>query len=709
MPSTVVPHATAHTNWMERGIALHAEGQLERALSAFENARALAPSDPNTTVANATLLVALSRPQAAYRLLLALEKELMASAEGATNLGIAAEACGDLVKAETAYRQALTLDPTHVRALTNAALLAGSQSRWTEAIAAAEQAVVLAPDEPGYRHNLSDLLAAAGRYRESLDVLELACLRFPDHLDIGMRRIAALAFCSRFEESAALEAKLTTGEREHFLAFLKRAAATADPDQRLLPAPDISTDAFQLYTDQAFSALLTCDWRESAQLAATLRRMLADCVENHTSRDFREAQFFGTVLGLREDELAQMREASTRTIAGRQQTALPTFKAMRKPYRGKDQRIQIGLAVPGLADSRTVSALQRQLQLHDRNRFAFHVYSSTRRPNLENKDTLAPLAASLVETAHMTHAEAAARMRLDQLDVFVDMAFNSPWCRPEVLALRVAPVQIRQLTWHRHHPAQPCDYNLSDTFIHPDGLDLNPFGPVVRLPHTCWLDTRLEVHESRAVSRVAAGLPDDAFVLCSVIPPATLDPSTFSLWMDILRVLPHAVLWLPGFGAAASHLSREAEAVGVSPDRIRCSASADNLEMSADLRLADLFLDPIRFNANQGLVDALRLGVPAITCAGKSMASRLGGSILRAAGLPDCVYEDEASYLEAAIRLGRDRGHLKSLRTSLQAAIPTAALFKLPARVRELETAWTVMIERSRAGLPPAAFDVPPG
>ncbi|WP_077594940.1 tetratricopeptide repeat protein [Polaromonas sp. A23] len=708
MTSTVVPHATPHATWMERGIALHAQGQLEQALSAFENARALAPSDPNTSVASATLLVALSRPQAAYRLLLTLEKELMASAEGATNLGIAAEACGDLTKAEAAYRQALTLDPTHVRALTNAALLAGAQSRWVEAVAAAEQAVALAPDEPGYRHNLSDLLAAAGHYRESLDVLELACLRFPDHLDISMRRIAALAFCGRLEDSAALEAKLTDGEREYFLAFLKRAAASADPDKRLLPAPDISTDAFQLYTDQAFSALITCDWRESAQLAATLRRMLADCMENHTPRDFREAQFFGTVLGLREDELAQMREVSTRAIAARQQTALPTFSATRKPYRGKDQRIQIGLAVPGLADSRTVSALQRQLQLHDRNRFAFHVYSSTRRPNLQHKDTLAPLAASLVETAHMTHAEAAARMRLDQLDVFVDMAFNSPWCRPEVLALRVAPVQIRQLTWHRHHPAQPCDYNLSDTFIHPDGLDLNPFGPVVRLPHTCWLDTRLEGHESRAVSRVAAGLPDDAFVLCSVISPATLDPSTFSLWMDILRALPHAVLWLPGFGAAASHLCREAEAVGMSPHRIRCSASADNLEMSADLRLADLFLDPIRFNANQGLVDALRLGVPAITCAGKSMASRLGGSIIRAAGLPDCVCENEATYLEAAIRLGQDSGHLKSLRTRLQAAIPTAPLFNLPARVRELEAAWTIMIERSRAGLPPAAFDVPP-
>jgi predicted O-linked N-acetylglucosamine transferase (SPINDLY family) len=178
--------------------------------------------------------------------------------------------------------------------------------------------------------------------------------------------------------------------------------------------------------------------------------------------------------------------------------------------------------------------------------------------------------------------------------------------------------------------------------------------------------------------------------------------------MNILRGLPDAVLWLPGFGAAASNLSREAEAAGIAPHRVLCSASADNPEMSADLRHADLFLDPLRFNAHHGLVDALRLGVPAITCAGNSMASRLGGSIIRAAGLAECIYKDEGAYTRAGIRLGQSHDDLSSLRDRLKGAQATAPLFDVRARVKELEAAWEVMASRSRAGLPPVAFDVPP-
>jgi hypothetical protein len=43
----------------------------------------------------------------------------------------------------------------------------------------------------------------------------------------------------------------------------------------------------------------------------------------------------------------------------------------------------------------------------------------------------------------------------------------------------------------------------------------------------------------------------------------------------------------------------------------------------------------------------------------------------------------------------------------LEIALLSNTLFDLPSRVRELEAAWTVMAERSRAGLQPVAFDVP--
>src|SRR5687767_8860729 len=77
--------------WMLRGAQLHASGQLEQALIAFEKALALQADDVNAASACATLLSVLSRPVASYKVLLSVEALLLESADGAANLAIAAE------------------------------------------------------------------------------------------------------------------------------------------------------------------------------------------------------------------------------------------------------------------------------------------------------------------------------------------------------------------------------------------------------------------------------------------------------------------------------------------------------------------------------------------------------------------------------------------------------------------------------------------
>jgi len=71
------------------------------------------------------------------------------------------------------------------------------------------------------------------------------------------------------------------------------------------------------------------------------------------------------------------------------------------------------------------------------------------------------------------------------------------------------------------------------------------------------------------------------------------------------------------------------------------------------------------------------------------------------------VMESPAAFAAQAVRLGRNPQALQQLRQQLLAEKATAPLFDLAARVREWEAAWATMAERTRAGLAPAAFDVP--
>ena len=693
--------------WMQRGAQLHAEGRLEQALIAFEQASALAPEDVNAASACATLLAMLSRPVAAYKALLSVEASLLQTADGAANLAIAAESCGDLARASIAYQRALTLDPAHARALNNVGLMAAAQGQWEAAIDCARKCLAQDPGHAPYHVNLSDYLCGARRYTEAVAALEAAALRFPHDLDIRIRGAAVLAFNGDFDQSREASLRFDADTLAYFRDFLGRTIAPAYLDHKLRLPQDELPDARQLYCGQVFEAMTVCDWRENERLTATLRQMLDECLRTGRRRDWRDAQFYGLMLDMDENELAQVRNVSVAKISEGLKTALPPFTRRAARVGRHDGRIQVGMAVQSLRDERHAHALKRQLALHDGGRFAIHIYSPTRHPEPEHAEILKPHAASVTEIAHMSDVEAAGRMRLDQLDVFVDMSFDTAWCRPEIPELRVAPVQLRQLTWHRHNPPRPCDYNMSDRFVHPDGLDLAPYGAVVRLPHSCWLAAHDETPEPGWDSREQAGLPADALVLCATVPSVMLDPASFAAWMKILRSLPDAVLWLPAYSLAiAANLVREANAAGVHESRLIFTHRLTRAQSLACLRHADLFLDTLRFNANLGLEDALRMGVPALSCAGESMASRLGGSIIRAAGLPQCVMESRPAYVAEALRLGRDPQALQQLRQHLQAGKAAAPLFDLPARVREWESAWAVMAERSRAGLPPAAFDV---
>lgn len=709
MPHTLSSAPDDSQAWMLRGARLHADGRLDEALIAFENALALAPRDVNAASACATLLSALSRPVASYKALLSVESLLMETADGAANLAIAAESCGDLARAGTAYERALALDPNHLRALNNVGLLAAGGARWTQALDYARKCVALDPGHAPYHVNLCDYLCGARRYADAQAVLEAAALRFPDDLDIRIRGAAVPAFNGDFDTSREASLAFDAATLDYFRDFLGRAIAPAYLDHKPRLQQGELPDARQLYCGQAFEAMTLCDWRDNERLTATLREMLDEALRTGRRRDWRDAQFYGLMLGMDENELAQMRRVSVAKISDDLKAVLPPFVRRANPVGRHDGRIQVGMAVQSLRDERHTHALKRQLALHDGGRFAIHIYSPTRHPEIEQGDMLKPHAASVTEIAHMSDVEAAGRMRLDQLDVFVDMTFDTAWCRPELPELRVAPVQLRQLTWHRHNPPRPCDYNMSDTFVHPDGLDLAPYGAVVRLPHTCWLAAHDETPADGWDSREQAGLPADALVLCATVPSVMLDPESFAAWMRILRSLPDAVLWLPGYSLQiAANLVREANAAGVHENRLLFAHRLTRAQSLACLKHADLFLDTLRFNANLGLEDALRLGVPALTCAGDSMASRLGGGMVRAAGLPQCVMESQRAYVAEALRLGRNPHALQQLRQQLLAGKAAAPLFDLAARVREWETAWAVMAERSRAGLPPVAFDVAP-
>jgi predicted O-linked N-acetylglucosamine transferase (SPINDLY family) len=119
-------------------------------------------------------------------------------------------------------------------------------------------------------------------------------------------------------------------------------------------------------------------------------------------------------------------------------------------------------------------------------------------------------------------------------------------------------------------------------------------------------------------------------------------------------------------------------------------------EYLARFALADLMLDTFPFNAGTTASDALWMGTPILTRAGRTYISRMAGSLLTAVGLPDLITESLADYERLAIQLGRNPARCASYKRYLAEHGRSSPLFDLPQTVRDIEQAFEQLTQQAR-------------
>jgi predicted O-linked N-acetylglucosamine transferase (SPINDLY family) len=107
------------------------------------------------------------------------------------------------------------------------------------------------------------------------------------------------------------------------------------------------------------------------------------------------------------------------------------------------------------------------------------------------------------------------------------------------------------------------------------------------------------------------------------------------------------------------------------------------------------------FSAGTTASDALWAGLPVLTLAGESFASRTAASLLRAIGAPELITSTQEEYEKLAVELALNPERLAEIRRKIQENRGTSPLFDTPRFARNLEAAYLAVHERQQAGLPP--------
>ena len=400
-----------------------------------------------------------------------------------------------------------------------------------------------------------------------------------------------------------------------------------------------------------------------------------------TAQQMRDATSALAMLSITDDPQVQL-TAARRYAAKKVRTDLPPLSGP-KAYGHK--RLRIAYASSDFC-LHPVSMLMAELfELH--NRDDFEVYGYCWSP--EDGSALRQRVISAMDQFHRIHAlsdeAAAALIRSHEIDVLVDLQGQTAGARPNMLAMRPAPIQVTYLGLPATTGLPSIDYVIADKFLIPeDTAPLYSEKPLY-MPDIYQVSDRKRP-VGPTPTRAQCGLPDDAFVFCSLNNNYKYTPEVFDVWMRILQRTPGSVLWLLSDNPwAQENIRKEAAARGVDGARLLFADRVSPENYLARYACADLFLDTFPFNAGTTANDALWVGLPILTLCGRAFAARMAGALLTAAGLPELITYSLADYEEKAVALAGNHADCQRLREHLKLVRESGVLFDTGRFARNLE------------------------
>jgi protein O-GlcNAc transferase len=615
--------------------------------------------------------------------------------------GIALLRVGQPAAAERFFRECLAQSP-------NAQVwyyLGASQhalGKLDEATASFQKAIEVA-DNPDARCARATVLASLGRHAEAETDLHRALELAPTHAQALCNLAIALERRGAQAEALKLYDRVLEADPSHYAARLNRGAlhlALDDAEAALRDFEQLDSgearnnriQAMRAYLARAFEREWACDWRDREKLVEMLRTALRE------DRAFEDPGFLlrALALPLAPAELRAMADATAAAV----RTRIGGVSLSASPARTQG-RIRVGFLSPEFRTHTGGFVLRRMFADRDRSRFEFFAYALNPADGSYIRGELEGLADQFLDVSSWSPHDIAQRMRNDGVDLILDRTGYFGGMKPEVLALRPAPVLASFM-------GTPCtlgqglvDYRISDSWTTPAETQRDwPEKLVLISPPYPIFDASL--HSSKPVSRRELGLPDHALVLCHLDQPHKISPEAFSIWMSLLSKAPSAVLCLlDGGNQMMANLRSEALRHGIATERLVFIPSDPYEAHLAAVGHANLFLDGLIYSSRSMAFNALNAGVPVLAHAGQTMASRLSSGFLHALGMDELIATSPTDYEKKAMELVTDKDSLRRARAKLAEKRVGSPVFDTVGRVKAVERAFIAMVERHRAGLPP--------
>jgi predicted O-linked N-acetylglucosamine transferase (SPINDLY family) len=666
------------------GTALHSDGQLEEAVRNYRAGIELRPNDAGAALNLAKALKALGRIEEAieaYRILIAHSPD---QPQALREFGETLLEAGRLTEAESCFRNLVALESAAIDGYCRLGQISQAFARHDEALSNFERALSLKPDCLDALFGLATLAEARGDTADAVQYFTHVVTISPEsaaaHLNLGgiAFREGRLGDAIDHNKKALAaapsmpQAHNNLGNCHYVLRQYEEAIACYARALELDPALPNAVGLHQLAKRQI------CDWKNFEATESALLQLVA--------ADYGVVDPFN-LLSITDDPALQLKTARQYVS-----NAVPSVAFLTPlPARRNDGRIRLAYLSPDFHDHPVGILIADLLEKHDRS--SFHVSAFSVGPPAEGsrvRGRINQAVDAFIDARATSDIDLARLIRDCDIDLLVDLAGHTHGNRIKALAYRAARVQIAYLGFSGTTGADFLDHILVDGFVAPPAEQIHYTEKLYHLPRCYMVNSRTRPASAVAPSRESCGLPADAFVFCCFNNSFKITPAMFDVWMRLLRDIPGSVLWLKGDSdLSMRNLRDEAKMRGVGHERLIFAANVAYADHLARHGNADLFLDTFPYNAASTASDALWMGLPIVTLAGRSFVARVAGSLLHASGAEDLVAYDIEGYEALARNLACDPFRLAALKQSLLESRLRGPLFDIDSFRDDIERAYT--------------------
>ena len=639
---------------------------------------------------------------------------------------------GRLADAEALYRQILAAQPDHAGALHHLGVIAQQVGRYDLAVEWIRQAIVLEPNNPFAHYNLAEAFRATDRLDEAVAAFHRALQIKPDYPEAFLNLGATLARQGRLADSiaayrGALQLRPHYPEAHNNLGLVLRDSGqfdeAVDSCRRALHLkpdyPEAHNNQGVALRDRGQLDEAAAAYRRALEinpglagahgnLGATLKDVgqLDEAIQEYRRALELDPEHAGThsnlIYTLHFHPGHDAGSISEECDRWNRQFSEPQ-KRLILPHAnegGAERPLRIGYVSPDFRDHVVGRNLLPLFQCHDPRAFEIFCYSGVVRPD-KFTDEFRRHARHWRSTVGVTDAALADAIRRDGVDILVDLAQHMADNRLPVFARQPAPAQVSFAGYPESTGLESIEYRISDRYLDA-GFAEEETGrrEKVHLIDSFWCydpcGAEVEVHPPPA-------LKGKVVTFGSLGNFAKVNAPALKLWARVLRAIKDSrlLMWSP----AGNHRERTLEALrneGVEARRVEFVAFRPRREYLELYHRLDIVLDTFPYNGHTTSLDALWMGVPVVSLAGKTPVSRAGLSQLTNLGLPELVARSEEDYLKIAVELAGDLPRLTKLRSTLRDRMKTSVLMDAPRFARQVEQAYREMWQASRHERSPA-------